>query len=160
MTTRNRYFIDFEFDTGLKRYWLPLFINATSIDEASELALRFKTALQERYEIIHASSPLLVVKDLNLDRIEKYSKRMFRGKVATLDVTEWHFTEIPGISEFAFDKRLDLAIQLGHFNTEGYITTGRRRRYQVGVIQSRDFINLDEILIIDLVMPAEGDKSD
>ena len=150
-----RYFTDFEFETGIKRYWLPLFISAANMESASDLSTAFKTALEARYKIIHSSLPILVIQEVNLDRIEEHVKHRFRGRIATLNAIEWQFADIPDSEEIAFDQRLGQAIHQGYFTLEGSVAKGQRRRFYVGVIHSKYFGDLDEILIIDLVLPVE-----
>lgn len=149
------YFAEYEFasESG-EIYWLPIFLQSNTAEGAEKLAQSINIGLEERYTVRNRKSVRKVVREINSELIQQYLDTRMRGKLTTLNLNIWAFSDLPGTSDLSFSEHFriieaDPKLIYDH-NIAKTIAT-----HQVPVRKlSQGLDDFNEVLVIHVVQPA------
>jgi hypothetical protein len=152
------FFAEFEF-FGLydNLYWLPLWFEASSIDDANDSVERIATGIRKNYRLAREPQPTRVINKWISERFIDYCAKKATGKVQILNVTEWKMRSINPPADVTFSEATRDQIQalLGDCRLmypEATVATGNPFRVGVQIIETGKPC-IDECLLIDVVLP-------
>lgn len=151
-----KYFIEFEFKSTFDTtYWLPLFVEVDTDDEAKETYQRVLTGLKQHYQVKRSSEPKPYVTSLNSEFIDDYINHRMTGKIETLEITQWKIKDVETTSDINFDDGLSMIDLEKAINEKEVASSISRQKIPIRVIHKN--INLDkdeEFLLINVVAPT------
>lgn len=100
-----RFFVEFLFDSHLKKYWLPLFIVTGNAQKAEEITASTKKALEEKYTNVEHYKPMPEARVTESYIKHKYQMHKHQ-KLALLNINVWKFTDLDPNPEWSFDEHL------------------------------------------------------
>jgi len=152
-----KYFLEIEFKTDLENiYWLPLFIEASNLNDANGMKERISIALSEHYTIQRISDTIKYKENENSDLINEYINKNLDGKIKKLNLEIWDFKNIEPMPELSFNENLELVDydEMIFKNNTDIANTIARHQFPVKVIQSNENISdFDEFLLVNVVAP-------
>ncbi len=151
----DKYFIEIEFKSTFENtYWLPLFIEANSEDDANETYQRILTGIKEHYEIKRSSEPKPYKLGINSNFIDKYIDNRMTGKLETLELNQWNIKNVETETEINFNQSLNMIDLDEKMSDTEVAKTLSRDIFPIKVIhKNEDLEDIEEFLLINVVAP-------
>jgi hypothetical protein len=151
-----KYFVEFEFKSTFdKTYWLPLFIEVDTDEEAKEIYQRLLTGLEQHYQVKRSSEPKLYVTGINSEFIDDYINHRMTGKIEALDVTQWKIKDVEATPDINFDEALSMIDLEKAINEKEVASCISRQKLPIRVIhKNTNLDDVEEFLLINVVAPT------
>jgi hypothetical protein len=151
-----KYFVEFEFKSTFDTtYWLPLFIEVDTDEDAKETYQRVLTGLQQHYQIKRSSEPKLYVTGLNSEFIDEYLDHRMIGKIESLEVTQWKIKDVETTPDINFEEGLSMIDLEKAINEKEVASSISRQKLPIRIIhKNQNFDDVDEFLLINVVAPT------
>lgn len=156
----------FSFEFKSKRnitYFLPLKLNTVYKDVAERYYTAMKTAISDKFEIVHTELPMVILLSIESDYVNEMLSRPFTGKLVQLKASEWEFVDFDPELELSFNENLDNQIKerieeidwLGiDYNNNTLAKLIHKYKFPVQIISNPDFVPTD-FLAIELVSAGQ-----
>lgn len=151
------YTADFQFETtNHTLYWLPLRIDADTPAIANEIFTRFHNGLAEKFNLCQALGPL-PHESYSSELLRDYRREHRAGIPSVLNIVEYRFRPIANDPTLSFDDQLEL-LEIGPQDVlpvdDEIIAQCRNRKVIVRKIRNGEIEDLQELLVINVVMPT------
>ena len=152
-----KYFSEFEFKTSFgNKYWLPLFFNAGTFEEASAKRQSVIIAINEHYEVTRSTLPKPFIEGFNSEYLKEYIHQRLTGRLAILEFNVWRFSDFIPSSDLSFTQQFEL-IDLPTMPSQTTVaTTIQRRQFPVRQYSLPQNLGNNEALIINVVDTKSG----
>ncbi|MBC8554168.1 MAG: hypothetical protein H8D23_31545 [Candidatus Brocadiales bacterium] len=154
-----KYFMSFEFNRDGRFYYFPLLLNTENIGLAKQQQKSVVKALEEHFETVNYSNPVLFVDGFNDEMINHYNEHQMRGKLVRLELRNWTFEGVKTVEDFTFSEQVNYCFEPYRDNPS--IPTrvfAQSYQFPVRLIDNSDDLLNQDVIIIDVInqLPMSG----
>lgn len=147
------FYVEFHFQTKdkTKRYVFPIFINSLTLNGASDLIIKTRIALSEKFDVISNTPPKMIIPEFNQDHFQRIYESKLTGKCVRMDVIQWVFNNYDPDLNLTFEQNMELIAHDNYRNVSEIASILNKQQFPVRIISGATPLDFEDCLVIDVV---------